>query len=198
MDANPEAERLFLIPQPNFVMRNFSLIFVFVGLACNVWAQSPRRINPVVEEYGGIFPIPYAVERPDSTQVYKIVIEVEQVREKPHELSWAVNNVARLVNLHASAGVPRQNLEVVMVIHGEATYTAMNDEAHRAKFKVENPNKGLYTALEKAGVKIVICGQSLINRNVDRFKLLPEVKIATSMLTTLTHYQMKGYALLKF
>ncbi len=106
--------------------------------------------------------------------------------------------MARLVNLHASAGVPKQNLDVVMVIHGEATYTAMNDDAHKTKCNVGIPYKVLYTALEKAGVKILICGQSLINRQVDRHKLLPEVKIATSMLTTLTHYQMKGYSVLKF
>lgn len=197
MAVNQRAERLNLIPNLT-LMRHLSLVSVFILFGFGAHAQAPARINPVVKEYGGIFPIPYAVEKPDTSQVYKIVIEVEQVREKPHELSWAVNNVARLVNLHASAGVPKQNLDVVMVIHGEATYTAMDDDAHKAKFKVENPNKELYTALEEAGVKILICGQSLINRQVDRHKLLPEVKIATSMLTTLTHYQMKGYAVLKF
>jgi intracellular sulfur oxidation DsrE/DsrF family protein len=74
----------------------------------------------------------------------------------------------------------------------------MNSEQHFKKYKKENPNLQLFEELSKAGVKIFVCGQSLINRKVDRTKLVPEVKIATSMLTTLTTYQLRGYALLKF
>jgi intracellular sulfur oxidation DsrE/DsrF family protein len=63
---------------------------------------------------------------------------------------------------------------------------------------VDNPNLKLYDELQKAGVKMFVCGQSIINRKVDRTKQVPQVQIATSMLTTLTTYQLKGYAYLKF
>jgi len=63
---------------------------------------------------------------------------------------------------------------------------------------VNNPNLKLYEELNAAGVKMFVCGQSLIARKIDRTKMVPEVKIATSMLTTLTTYQLKGYASLKF
>ena len=43
-----------------------------------------------------------------------------------------------------------------------------------------------------------VCGQSLVARKIDRMKLVPQVKVASSMLTTLTTYQLRGYAALKF
>ncbi|MFM7853958.1 MAG: DsrE family protein [Flammeovirgaceae bacterium] len=159
---------------------------------------SQVRVFPAVQRYGGIFEIPYAVEKPDPTMKYNIVVEVERESEAPDSLNWALNNVARLVNLHVVGGVPKENLDVVIVLHGGATYITMNNDKYLKKYKKENPNLQLFQELSKAGVKIFVCGQSLINRKVDRTKILSEVKIATSMLTTLTTYQLKGYALLKF
>ena len=171
-------------------------------LLCTNWmlfGQTDKdRVNPVIKDYGGIFEIPYAEEKPDPNQEYKIVIEVKEVKNKPEEVNWALNNLARMLNLHAVGGVAKEKIHVVLAIHGEASYTVMNDEAYQKKYKVSNPNLDLYSSLEKSGVRIVVCGQSLIAREIDRTKLVPEVKIGVSMLTTLTSYQMKGYALLTF
>lgn len=159
---------------------------------------SQNRINPVIKNFGGIFDIPYAEEKPDPAQEYKIVIEVERALESPDSVSWALNNVARLLNLHAMAGVKPEKMHVVLAIHGGAAYAVMNNEAYKAKYKANNPNLLLFEELDKAGVRMVVCGQSLIVRKIDRMKMVPQVKVASSMLTTLTSYQMKGYAVLKF
>ncbi len=172
------------------------LIFVLSFTVSIGYAQT--RIFPAVKNYGGIFEIPYADEKPDPTLDYKIVIEVERENEKPDSLNWALNNVARVMNLHVMGGVPKEKLDVVIVLHGGATYNVMENETYKKKYKTDNPNLLLFKELSKAGVKIFVCGQSLINRKVDRTKMVPEVKIATSMLTTLTTYQMRGYAYLKF
>lgn len=39
---------------------------------------------------------------------------------------------------------------------------------------------------------------ALIARDIDRDKMAQKIKIASSMLTTVTTYQLKGYALLVF
>lgn len=161
-------------------------------------AFSQKRINPVIKNYGGVFDIPYAQEKPDPNIDYNVVIEIERESEKPDSLNWALNNVARLINLHAMAGVKPERIHVVIAIHGGAINTVLNNQAYQKKFKMDNPNIGLYEELEKAGVKIVACGQSIVFRKIDRFSMVPQVKIASSMLTTLTSYQMKGYAVLKF
>lgn len=173
-------------------------MYVIVFSLVSLWGYAQQRVNPVIKSQGGVFEIPNAAERPDPALVYNIVIEVERESTKPDTINWALNNVARLLNLHAVGGVPSRNMNVVIAIHGGATYTTMSNEAYREKYKVDNPNLELYRELEKAGVKMVVCGQSLVARKVDRTRLVSEVKVAVSMLTTLTTYQMKGYAVLKF
>ncbi len=174
------------------VFCSFVLLFVFLT------GYSQQRVNPVIKNYGGIFEIPYAVEKPDPSLDYNIVIEVERASDRPDSINWAMYNVARLINLHVMGGVPKEKLNVVLAIHGAAAFTVMNNDDYKAKYNVNNPNLKLYQELEQAGVKIFVCGQSLIARNINRANMVPEVKIATSMLTILTTYQLKGYALLKF
>ena len=174
------------------------LIIALITFFQTANAQTPPRVNPVIKNFGGIFELPYAVEKPDPSLFYKIVVEVQDMRNTPDEINWALNNSARLINLHVLGGVPFDHLDVVVVIHGEATYAAMNNEAYKAKYKKNNPNLDLFKELQTAGVKLFICGQSLINREVDPTKLVPEVKIATSMLTTMTTHMMKGYVPLRF
>jgi intracellular sulfur oxidation DsrE/DsrF family protein len=175
-----------------------SVLLVLAVVIISCAQQPPAKVNPVIKSFGGIFEIPYAVEKPDPSLTYNIVVEVERESEKGDTLNWALNNVARMINVHVMGGVPANKLNVVLAIHGGATYTTMNNEAYKAKYKVDNPNLKLYQELQQAGVKIFVCGQSLVNRKVDRHKLVPEVQIATSMLTTVTTYQLKGYAYLRF
>lgn len=157
-----------------------------------------KKVNPIIKDYGGIFEIPYADEKVDPTMDYNIIVEVVRESAKPDELNWALNNVARMLNLHAMSGVPKEKLHVVLAIHGAAAFTVMNNEAYKKKYGVDNPNLDIYKALSEAGVRMVVCGQSLIARDIDRTKMVPEVKIASSMLTTMTTYELKGYARLVF
>ncbi len=179
-------------------MKKTVLLIALLATTHFLVAQAPQRVNPVIKSQGGIFEVPFAVERPDPSMVYNLIIEVERESEKPDTINWALNNVARLLNLHAVGGVPSSKMNVVLAIHGGASYTTMNNEQYRAKYKVDNPNLKLYEELQAAGVKMFVCGQSVINRKIDRTRMVPEVKPAVSMLTTVTTYQLKGYAYLKF
>lgn len=174
------------------------IVLVVISLVMSVSAFSQNRVNPVIKNYGGIFEIPYAEEKPDPTLDYNIVIEIERASDTPDSTNWALYNVSRLINLHVMGGVPKDKLHVVLAIHGAAAFSVMNNEAYKAKYGVNNPSLKLYAELEQAGVKIFVCGQSLIARKIDRFKMVPEVKIASSMLTVMTTHQLKGYAALKF
>lgn len=172
--------------------------FIFLGVLSFFNLAAQDRVNPIIKDYGGIFEIPYAEDKVDPSLTYKIVVEIAKGSEKPEELNWALNNVARLLNLHAMSGVKKENLHVVMVIHAGAAYTVLDNKEHNKKYGVDNPNIELYKRLDEAGVKILVCGQSLIARNIDKDKMVPQVKITSSMLTAMTTYQLKGYAQLVF
>lgn len=175
---------------------NLTAFILCSALTC--LAQVPQRVHPVIKSQGGVFEIPFAVDKPDPALTYNVVIEVERESDKPDTINWALNNVARYLNLLSVAGVPPGKVNVVLAIHGGASYTTMNNEQYRAKYNMDNPNLVLYQELHSAGVKMFLCGQSIINRKIDRARIVPEVKPSLSMLTTVTTYQLKGYAYLKF
>ena len=173
------------------------LLTTFI-LSVAVLAQAQTTVNPIIKNYGGIYDLPDAEEKIDSALNYNIAVEVVRASEKPEDINWALNNVARLLNLHAMAGVSKEKLNVVLAIHGGAAFTVKNNAAYKEKYGVDNPNLDLYKVLQDAGVKIFVCGQSLIARDIDKDKMVPGIKVASSMLTTMTTYQLKGYATLVF
>ena len=177
-------------------MKTLVTIFTLI-IATSAFCQ--QRMNPIIADYGGIYEIPYAHEKPDPSLSYNIVIDVATGSENPGQLNDALNNVARLLNLHAIGGVPKENLHVVLAIHAGAAYATLNNQEYQKKYGVDNPNLDLIKALNDSGVvKLFVCGQSLIARGIDHEKISTDIKIATSMLTTVTTYQLKGYAMLKF
>lgn len=173
-------------------------LLMIAFIAMTTFGYSQKMVNPIIKNYGGIYDLPDAEEKIDPALEYKIIVDVARESEKPEDVNWALNNVARLLNLHAMAGVPKEKLHVVLAIHGGAAFTVRNNEEYKKVYGVDNPNLGLYKELIDAGVKMVVCGQSLIARKIDPDKMVPGIKVASSMLTTVTTYQLKGYALLTF
>ena len=177
-------------------MKKIFLPFIFANLFLISNAQT--KVNPVIKNFGTVSEVPFAVEFPDPSLDYKIVVEVTTTNEKPEMIHDLFEKVAALVNLHALGGVKKDKLHVVMVIHSAAAQFVVNNEAYQKKFTVNNPNLPLFTALNEAGVKIFVCGQSVFKRNIDPTTIAPEVKVALSAITTLTTYQLRGYSLIKF
>ncbi len=103
------------------------------------------------------FDIPYAEEKPDPTIDYNIVIS-EHAIDSPDSLNWALNNVARLLNVHVMAGV-KQALHVVLAIHGGTSLF----RSYLMKLTRLNTKQAILTLLhafaelEKAGVKMFVC-----------------------------------------
>ena len=102
------------------------------------------------------------------------------------------------MNLHVMGGVPPEQLNVVVAIHGSAIWSVINDQAYTKRYGIANPHIPLFEELLAQGVKIVVCSQSVFKRKIMPEELAPGLEMATSALTVLTTYQLKGYALLKF
>jgi hypothetical protein len=121
----------YLAQKINCMKKILALCFVF--LAVLGFAQD--RINPSIKKAGGIFDVPDAVEKPDPNLDYKIVIELWAPADNPKELHQSVNNIARLINLHVMGGVPKEKLDIVVAIHGEATYTITDSKTYEKRYK---------------------------------------------------------------
>ncbi|REG81698.1 DsrE family protein [Algoriphagus antarcticus] len=160
------------------------------------FAQSAQF--PLVKGFGGIYEVPEATERPDGSLEYFILIDMSTAADENAEVSRWVDNVARLMNLHALAGVSKDRLHVKVVVHGGAISTVMSNEVYQKRYNVDNPNIAVYKALEAAGAEILVCGQSLRARDLQKADLYDSVNVALSALTMVTTYAPKGYTVLKF
>jgi intracellular sulfur oxidation DsrE/DsrF family protein len=124
---------------------------------------------------------------------YKVAWNVQQGSAKPDETNEAFKRIASFVNSSATAGVPRENLHYVMVVHGAAGVELLSNAAYRARMGVDNPNAALLEGLSKAGMKIILCGQTIVTRKLDREQLLPFVQVTLSATWAFTVLQAQGY-----
>jgi intracellular sulfur oxidation DsrE/DsrF family protein len=176
-------------------MKN-SILILFFFVFLNASAQD--KSNPLIKGFGAVYNVPFAVEKPNPDFKYKILVDVNSASEKPELMNEGLETVAKIINLHILGGVPEKNLDVVLVVHGAAAFNLMNNITYKQKYAVDNPNLPLITALGQAGVKIFLCGQTVLKRNIDYHQLAPEVIVALSAITTITNYTIKGYTVLKY
>lgn len=166
------------------------LIFYFV--------TAQTKVNPIIKSYGTVFQLPNADQKPDPSLKYKILVELTENGSKPDSLNEYIEALATLINLHAAEGVPKENIQMAVVLRKMATYAVFDNELYKEKFKCDNPNLQLLKELMSAGVEFFVCGQTMQKRNIDTKKLVAGTKVASSGLTAITTFQLKGYTMVKF
>jgi intracellular sulfur oxidation DsrE/DsrF family protein len=157
-----------------------------------------QKTFPFVSNFGGVYDVPEAQTLVNVNTKYKIVCDIKDAEKDPSkDLNKALELVARLHNLYALAGVKKENLEVVAVVHNEATSVILSDEAFMFEYKTKNPNTAIINQLAEVGVKFYVCGQSLRVRKLVDYKRNPNIKVAHGALLALSHFQTMGFSLLK-
>jgi len=123
----------------------------------------------------------------------KVAFDVTEAGE-PDAVSRRLETPARFLNMHASAGVPAENMSVAIVVHGPAASDLLTD----AKLGHANPNAALIAELIAAGASIQLCGQTAAARDFAPDDLLPGVTVSLSAMTAHALLQQDGYTLNPF
>jgi hypothetical protein len=113
------------------LMRSFLLAF-FALASFALSAQ--QTVNPMIKSFGTVSTVPNATVTPDPSLDYKIIVDVMTGAEDKTEVFFSLNNVARLLNLHAMAGVPKERLHVVAAIHNAAVWSVISDTLYKERF----------------------------------------------------------------
>ncbi len=149
---------------------------------------------PIIAGFGGVVVLPSAVEKPQSGA--KIVFDVT-ADAKASEVNKGLDRAARLLNLYGAVGLKASDIKVVVVLHGEATKSALSDEFYQPRFGIErNPNLPLIRDLRKAGVEIFVCGQALNYKGFPVSAVAEDLLIADAALTVSVNRQQDGYGYL--
>jgi intracellular sulfur oxidation DsrE/DsrF family protein len=178
-----------------------SRILFLLILTCIISAnaqQTETKMGPILNNFGKVFQI----KNPDlllkKDKEYKVIFDIYTDRSKGEKINPLINTVARYLNMHAQHGVPKENMKVIVIMHGAATKSVLSDIAYQKQFGSENLNSTLLHALKEADVELFVCGQSYIAHGFDLNDKSSDVKIALSALTALVEYQSEGYQLINF
>lgn len=180
-------------------MLRLSIPAILIALASlSLGAPSAAAQEASVIARQSTSPIVTDVTFPASkTAIYRIAWAVNVGPEKPDSLVPGFRSAANFLNLGDANGVPRRNQKLAIVVWGTATHSLLNDEAYRAARGPGNASIPLLQALHDAGVQVIVCGEALINRKLDRRDLLPFVKIAPTATMALATLHTEGYAIFR-
>jgi len=127
---------------------------------------------------------------------YKVVVDVYDKIKDSTQLASPLREVGRIYNLNVANGVPKDQLNMVVIVHAYAVYSVLNDEAYEKKFGIKNPNSDALKSYSKAGIEFYICGQNLGMYNIPQEDLANEIKIAISAKTAFINFDQLGYSYL--
>lgn len=146
---------------------------------------------PRIAGHGGVFPLPDAPHQPRSGT--QLCVDMTAGGEAA-KLSPAIEKLARYVNIYAGAGREPATLEMVVILHGEATLKALNPESYSSRFETEgNPNLAMIATLREQGAKFYVCGQSLMTLGASPDEVAEGIDVAVSALTCNVNLQQDGY-----
>lgn len=149
---------------------------------------------PVIQGYGGVRPRPDLPSNLSAGMDYKVIVDVVHANQDHAQVSGSLVRLARLVNLMAYAGIPRDHVHIAVVLEDMAGYSVLTNDAYRKLFNVDNPNLALLRQLKSAGVDLMVCAQALAENNWSDSDVTPDVTVTLSALTDFVVYGQRGYS----
>ncbi|MEX0290947.1 MAG: DsrE family protein [Flavobacteriaceae bacterium] len=181
------------------MQKRLLLISFTLALLCSPKATSQtKEAGPIIKEYGKVWKIKNPDYPTDTSKEYKVVFDIMNSPESHAAINTSIETAARFLNMHAQAGVPKEQLKVVLVVHNKASKDIITNDAYKKRYGTANPNEEMITSLIDEGVEIVFCGQSSLSRNFPIEDTLDGVQLALSAMTALIQLQNEGYQLIKF
>lgn len=180
------------------MLRNSLIALAAAALTCAMPSAaqdfSAFHEGPVFTEFGAVARIDPDVEVPADTR-FKVAFDVVQPAGEG-SMNRSIESAARFINMHVLHGVPLDNIEIALVVHGKASFDVMNRQAYAARFaNKDNLTAAALAEMMAKGVKVYICGQSAKANGISKEDLVPGVSMAISAMTAHAMLQQKGYTL---
>lgn len=171
------------------------LITLQVVSAQGVHTKTIAWATPLIQGYGPIKYNPNLAVEPNNSLVYKVIVKTTSPKKKD-----GVNNklwhVARLMNLLYASKIKKSNIHIIAVIAGPATSVVLTNKAYKKRFHKNNPDLKLMKELSEHGVKLYVCSQALAEHKIHPNEVNRYTVTTLSAITTLSIFQLKGYALI--
>ncbi|MCP5396304.1 MAG: DsrE family protein [Sphingomonadaceae bacterium] len=176
-----------------------ALILPLLMLASPVAAQDMSAFvtGPVIEDFGPHAPVDADMEIPEGT-VFKVAFDTSKAAEDGAR-NRTLESASRFYNMTAAAGVPVEDIQIAVVVHGKAGFDLFSNAAWAEKHDgADNPSQPLLRALLDKGVRVILCGQSAAALGMEKGQLEPGVELALSAMTAHALLRDEGYGVNPF
>ena len=170
-------------------MKKTILMAVISVLSAGYALAGPEdfKTGPVIEAFGPVASVPGASV--EAGTGFKVAFDVADAADAS-AINRRLESAARFLNMHAAAGVPAENIEIAVIVHGPAALDLVRSDT--------NANADLIASLIEAGVTIELCGQTAAYRDIAAEDLLPGVTLSLSAMTSHALLQQDGHTLNPF
>lgn len=169
-------------------MRSFLPLTLLIAFSTPALADfSAFSTGPVFDDFGPVADVDVTMQLPDDLRL-RHSFDVSDGADDG-EVNRSLMSAARFINMHARAGIPKDRIDVAIVVHGGAVHDVSGDDSG---------SEALVAALIDYGVRIVVCGQSAAYYDVETEDLLPGVEMALSAMTAHAVLQQAGFTLNPF
>jgi intracellular sulfur oxidation DsrE/DsrF family protein len=164
--------------------------------AASLNAQVPAfQDGPLIKGFGETAPVPTHTVSKDAK--FEVAFDVANAAEIG-KVNRKFDSLARFINMHAAAGVKKENIHLALIVHGTAIFDLLNNENYQQKYSADNSNLALLQALMENNVRVILCGQSAAARGLDISQLVKGTEIELSAMTAHALLQQNGYTVNPF
>ena len=157
-------------------------------------AAPTRQTGPVIDKFGATFAVPEGSVMPPRDGDYRVKFDVATSASDPSAVNPGIESVARFLNMQVRAGVPATQMKLALIVHGSAGRDLLGHAGYKKRHGVDNPNLPLLDALDRAGVRIYLCGQTAAGRGLGWDEIAPVAKVALSAMTAHAMLAREGYS----
>ncbi|MDT0583451.1 MULTISPECIES: DsrE family protein [Alteromonadaceae] len=178
------------------IRTSFALAGTLLLVSTNTLAKlDDFKDGTVIKGFGKYAPV--ATATVDKKTKMKVAFDVA-AQADAGKVNRKFDSLARFINMQVAAGVPKENIQLALVVHGKASFDLLNNPSYQKLHEQDNPNKPLLQALMENGVRVILCGQTGVAYDIELSQLVKGSEVELSAMTAHALLQQDGYTVNPF
>lgn len=150
--------------------------------------------GPVIRHSNTTYaPVPGMDFPGDEDATYRFAWALRAAADSAHQITPAFRGPARVLNALGEDGVPAEQVHLAIVAQGPAAMAMLDNEAYRRLHGIDNPNLPLLEELRDHGVLLVVCGQTMVGRGMERSDFPDWIKVSRAATVARATLAAQGY-----
>ena len=177
-------------------LKKLLITFLVLTTSLSIQAKmSDFKDGPVIVGYGKHAPTESTSQLKDTK--FKVAFDVGSAAAAG-ELNRKFDSLARFINMQVAAGVPKENIQLALVVHGKASLDLLDNDTYQKAHQLDNKNKPLIQRLLTNNVRVILCGQTAAAYEISLEQLIAGSEIELSAMTAHALLQQQGFTLNPF